>query len=215
MGLIDHTAQLSIVVAALFAYLVVTWRRGRAAVRNKLYADALTVRGFIDKLGPGLARVPRTAVFMTGNPEVVPVSLLQNMKHNEVLHEQVVLMTVHTGDVPHVPEERRVEVEALGGGFHKVAVSYGFMDRPNVPRAGAVPGARPAGRPGADLLLHRPRDADPDAAAADGPGRGARLRGPLCRQPVRDQLLPDPGGAGGRARRAGGGLSRAGRTLPR
>ncbi len=72
---------------------------------------------------------------MTGNPEVVPVALLHNIKHNQVLHEQVVLMTVRTEDVPHVPEDRRVGAEALGGGFHKVAVSHGFMDRPDVPRA--------------------------------------------------------------------------------
>jgi KUP system potassium uptake protein len=124
-----------LVVAAAFAYVVVTWRRGRAALWDKLYADALTIRGFIDRLDPTLHRVPRTAVFMTGNPDVVPVALLHNMKHNQVLHEQVVLMTVRTRDIPAVPEDQRVEVEGLGGGFHKVAVSYGFTDRPDVPRA--------------------------------------------------------------------------------
>ena len=72
---------------------------------------------------------------MTGNPEVVPTALLHNIEHNQVLHEQVVLMTVRTQDIPHVPEDQRVEVERLGAGFFRVVVSYGFMDQPDVPRA--------------------------------------------------------------------------------
>ena len=75
---------------------------------------------------------------MTGNPEVVPVALLNNIEHNQVLHEQIVLMTVRTLDIPHVPEDRRIEVEGLGAGFFRVAVSYGFMDQPDVPRALAL-----------------------------------------------------------------------------
>jgi KUP system potassium uptake protein len=124
-----------LLIAAVFAYIVVTWRRGRAAVWEKLYARALPARGFIDQLDPALIRVRGTAVYMTGNPEVVPVALLNNIEHNQVLHEQVVLMTVRTLDIPHVPEERRVEVEGLGGDFFRVAVSHGFMDRPDIPRA--------------------------------------------------------------------------------
>src|SRR5215217_3158160 len=124
-----------LLIAAAFAYIVVTWRRGRAAVWEKLYARALPARGFIDQLDPGLIRVRGTAVYMTGNPEVVPVALLNNIEHNQVLHEQAVLMTVRTLDIPHVPEDRRIEVEGLGGGFFRVAVSHGFMDRPDIPRA--------------------------------------------------------------------------------
>jgi KUP system potassium uptake protein len=124
-----------LVVAAAFAYIVVTWRRGRTAVWEKLYARALPARGFIDRLDPDLIRVRGTAVYMTGNPEVVPVALLNNIEHNQVLHEQAVLMTVRTLDIPHVPEDRRIEVEGLGGGFFRVAVSHGFMDRPDIPRA--------------------------------------------------------------------------------
>jgi KUP system potassium uptake protein len=127
-----------LVVAAAFAYIVVTWRRGRTAVWEKLYARALPARDFIDRLDPDLIRVRGTAVYMTGNPEVVPVALLNNIEHNQVLHEQIVLMTVRTLDIPHVPEDRRIEVEELGAGFFRVAVSYGFMDRPDVPRALAL-----------------------------------------------------------------------------
>jgi KUP system potassium uptake protein len=127
-----------LIVAAAFAYIVVTWRRGRTAVWEKLYARALPARDFIDRLDPDLIRVRGMAVYMTGNPEVVPVALLNNIEHNQVLHEQIVLMTVRTLDIPHVPEDRRIEVEELGAGFFRVAVSYGFMDRPDVPRALAL-----------------------------------------------------------------------------
>ena len=94
-----------LVVAAAFAYLVVTWRRGRSAVWDKLYAHALPIASFIDRLDPTLIRVRGTAVYMTGNPEVVPMALLHNIEHNQVLHEQVVLMTVRTRDIPYVPED--------------------------------------------------------------------------------------------------------------
>ena len=120
-------------VAAAFAYLVVTWRRGRRVLWDKLYGRQPTVRRFLDRLDPTLIRVRGTAVYMTGNPDVVPTALLHNIEHNQVLHEQVVLMTVRTRDIPYVAEERRVEVEALDAGFFRVVVSYGFMDQPDVP----------------------------------------------------------------------------------
>ena len=72
---------------------------------------------------------------MTGNPDVVPMALLHNIEHNQVLHQQVVLMTVRTQDIPYVAEERRVEVEALDAGFFRVIAGYGFMDQPDVPGA--------------------------------------------------------------------------------
>jgi KUP system potassium uptake protein len=115
--------------------VVVTWRRGREVLRRKLHGHGLTIRSFIDKLDPRLVRVPGTAVFMTGDPGVVPNALLHNIKHNKVLHEQVVLMTVRVHDVPYVPEAERLEVEKLGKGFWRVAARYGFMDEPGVPRA--------------------------------------------------------------------------------
>ena len=74
-------------------------------------------------------------MFLTGDAAVVPMALLHNIKHNQVLHQKVVLLTVRTQDIPHVAEMQRVEVEKLGKGFYRVAVSYGFMDDPNIPRA--------------------------------------------------------------------------------
>ena len=97
-------------------------------------------------------------------------------------------MTVRTQDIPYVAEEQRVEVEALDAGFFRVVVELRLHGPARRSRgAGALPGTRPADRPGADLLLHRPRDADPDPQPADGAGRGARVHGPrppaACRPP--------------------------------
>lgn len=80
-----------------------------------------------------ITRVPGTAVFMTGNREVTPAALLHNLKHNKVLHERVVMLTVATREVPHVPPEERGEARALGHGIYQVVLSYGFMETPNVP----------------------------------------------------------------------------------
>ena len=130
--------------------MVVTWRRGREVLRRKLYGHALTTRSFVDKLDPKLTRVKGTAVFMTGNPDVVPKALLHNLKHNKVLHERVVVMTVHVHDVPHVSEAERLEVGELGKGFWRVDVRYGFMDEPDIPKA--LERCRAHGLP-ADLML--------------------------------------------------------------
>jgi KUP system potassium uptake protein len=123
------------VVAAAFAYLVITWRRGRAVLWDKLYGPQPAVAAFIAGLDPGLIRVRGTAVYMTGKPEVVPTPLVHNIKHNQVLHEQVVLITVRTQEIPHVPEDQRLEIARLDAGFFQVVVSYGFMDQPDVPQA--------------------------------------------------------------------------------
>ena len=126
---------LPLVIAAGFAATVITWRRGRRVVRDRLYGHGRTVESFLDQLDPQLTRVPGTAVFLTGDAAVVPMALLHNIKHNQVLHQKVVLLTVRTQDIPHVAEMQRLEVEKLGKGFYRVAVSYGFMDDPNIPRA--------------------------------------------------------------------------------
>ena len=124
-----------LVVAAALSYLVITWRRGRGVLWDKLYGRQPAVAAFIAGLDPKLIRVRGTAVYMSGNPEAVPMPLMNNIEHNRVLHEQVVLMNVRTQDVPYVPEDQRLDVARLGAGFFQAIVSYGFMDAPNVPRA--------------------------------------------------------------------------------
>jgi KUP system potassium uptake protein len=72
----------------------------------------------------------------------VPHALLHNLNHNKVLHERVVLLTVHTRDIPHVPDEERIEIVPLGGDFYRVIAYYGFKDEPDVPRALELAGAK-------------------------------------------------------------------------
>jgi KUP system potassium uptake protein len=125
-----------LVVAALVYIVMTTWRSGRAGLHRERERDALPLEAFIGTLKPGRPeRVPGTAVFMTANIAAVPNALLHNLKHNKVLHERVVLMTVHTEDIPSVAEEQRVEIRHLDQNIHTVTVRYGFMDHPNIPRA--------------------------------------------------------------------------------
>ncbi|HET6599458.1 MAG TPA: potassium transporter Kup [Burkholderiaceae bacterium] len=125
-----------ILVALSVFTLMSTWRRGRQILAKRLRKDALPLdefRKMIEEHPP--TRVPGTAVFMTGNPEGTPPTLLHNLKHNKVLHEQVALLTVTTEEVPHVRRDARVHVEKLSSGFFRVTARYGFMEDPHVPRA--------------------------------------------------------------------------------
>jgi KUP system potassium uptake protein len=122
------------VAAALFI-LMLSWLRGREELLAARWRDALPLRDFIATIRPGHpARVPGTGIFMAANLDVVPAALLHNLKHNKVIHERVVLMRVHTEDVPHIPDEQRVDVQHLEQNFHTVTVRYGFIDEPNIPR---------------------------------------------------------------------------------
>jgi KUP system potassium uptake protein len=132
---IPHGGWFPLLLAAVFSLVVVTWRRGRAVLYDNLYRGAMPTLQFIEKLGPSIQRVTGTAVFLTGNPAVIPTPLLHNLKHNKVVHERVVLTTVVIEDVPYVPDRDRVTVERLGKGFFQVWARYGFMDEPDVPRA--------------------------------------------------------------------------------
>jgi KUP system potassium uptake protein len=123
-------------VAAVIFVIMLTWLRGRETLLAKRWGEALPLETFLAALKPDRPlRVPGTAVFMVPNDRIVPSALLHNIKHNKVLHERVVLMRIETEDIPHVPDERRIEVKHLDHNFHTVSVRYGFMDEPNVPRA--------------------------------------------------------------------------------
>jgi len=123
-----------LVAAAAGFAVMVTWRRGRAIVYQMLYGEALPLDSFLERLEPTKIRVARTAIFMTNDPNSVPRAMLHNMKHNMVLHERIILMTVLTEDVPHVPLDQRVAVDRLGKGFFRVTARFGYMDDPEVPQ---------------------------------------------------------------------------------
>ncbi|KAA0681552.1 potassium transporter Kup [Roseomonas genomospecies 6] len=125
-----------LLIAAAVYTLMTTWRRGRRILAERLYADALPMDLFLQRVSPqSPQRVAGTAIFMTGNPDVVPHALLHNIKHNRVLHERVVVMTVIIEEVPRVTPDRAVMVEKLGKGFFRVVLRFGYLEQPHIPRA--------------------------------------------------------------------------------
>ncbi len=113
-----------------------TWRRGRELLHAEVQKDGIKLDSFL----PGLmlappVRVPGTAIFMTADPGVVPHALLHNLKHNKVLHERNVFLTVDTLNVPHAPANKRLKIQAIGDDFYRVLISYGFTETPDVPRS--------------------------------------------------------------------------------
>lgn len=116
--------------------LMSTWKRGKAILFERLKAGQVSLDGFLDAIGaqPPL-RVPGTAVFLTQSNQGVPHALLHNLAHNKILHERVILLTVRTEGIPHVPSRERLEVQPLPQNFFRVILRYGFKDTPNVPRA--------------------------------------------------------------------------------
>ena len=119
--------------------LLTTWKRGRELLHERLAADALELKPFIeDMAGSGIERVPGTAIFMTPNPETVPHAMLHSLKHFKTLHEQVVILSVSVFDVPYVPDIDRIEVRKLAGNFSQVIVQYGYKDEPDIPAALAL-----------------------------------------------------------------------------
>ena len=128
------------VLAALMVFtLLVTWKRGRDTVLQRLREEALPLVPFVTGLleSPPL-RVPGTAVFMTADAAGVPSALLHNLKHNKVLHERVVILNVRYGEVPYVADGDRLETQQLAENIYHVVIRYGFMDDINIPKSLSV-----------------------------------------------------------------------------
>lgn len=119
---------------AIFTMLT-TWARGRTLMRERMREAAMPIKVFVGSAASSAARVPGTAVFMTSTPEGVPHALLHNLKHNKILHERVILLTIKIANLPFVDPTRRCHMEDLGQGFHRMVLKYGFMEEPNVPAA--------------------------------------------------------------------------------
>ena len=123
-----------ILIAMIIFTVMSTWKTGRTMLTNILNAGSLPLDLFlsdVERKKP--PRVPGTAVFMTSSNEGVPVVLLHHLKHNKMLHEQVVLMSIKTEEVPEIPAEERLTLEKLQHGFYRVSARYGFMETPDVP----------------------------------------------------------------------------------
>lgn len=122
------------VLIAVFVFtLMMTWKKGRVQLQEKLQSDTLQLETFIKYLGTDMNKVSGTAVFLTGSPSVVPHALLHNLKHNKILHDKNMLVTVQVSDIPYVQDELRYEFEVLEKGFYRIQINYGFKEQPNVP----------------------------------------------------------------------------------
>ena len=123
-----------ILIATVSITVMTTWHRGRELLNRKLAQQSFPLEDFLDNVRDGKPqRIPGTAVFLSGNPQWIPRTLLHNFKHNKIIHEQVVLMTVRTEDIPTVPEAERIHFEDLREGFHRLTIRYGFSEDPDLP----------------------------------------------------------------------------------
>lgn len=124
-----------LLIGAIAVTILMTWKRGRELTFAKLEHDTLSLDLFVKSIGNSVHWVPGDAVFMTGTPNVVPHAMLHNIKHNKVLHQRNILVTVVIEDVPYVEPEDRISTETLAEHFFRIKIFYGFKDEMNVPKA--------------------------------------------------------------------------------
>ncbi|MDR7101330.1 potassium transporter Kup [Croceicoccus sp. BE223] len=124
-----------LLVGAVAFTLLTTWAKGRRLMRERMTEIALPIEIFAKSAANSATRVPGTAIFMASSTAGVPSALLHNIKHNKVLHERVVVLTVAIAEVPYVDQSQRVEIEDLGDGFYRMVLNYGFMQETDVPAA--------------------------------------------------------------------------------
>jgi len=114
--------------------LMSTWRAGRRILNERLAEGVLSAEAFVNELGNGrVHRVPGTAIFMSRNADGVPTTLLHNIKHNKVVHNKVVLLTVETEETSHLGDEERYEWQELGHGVYRLLLRFGYMEDPDIP----------------------------------------------------------------------------------
>lgn len=126
-----------IVIGFVVFTILITWKNGREIVIQRLEKDALPLELFIKSVraSDDTKYVPGEAVFLTGTPNIVPHAMLHNIKHNKVLHERNIMVTVITQDVPYVQNKDRLHIEKLDDRFYRIFMYYGFKDQPDIPVA--------------------------------------------------------------------------------
>ena len=126
---------IALAVAIVITIIFTTWKKGREELKRKLFAHRLPLDDFLsDVERHALHRVRGTAVFLTLAPEGVPATLVHHVKHNQILHEHVALLTIQSADVPKVEDDQRVSLQRLGQGFYRLTAFFGYMETPNIPR---------------------------------------------------------------------------------
>ncbi len=145
---VEHGGWVPLVIASGVYLLMTTWNRGNELFTNLLANQAIPIDRFIDQVAQSRPpRVPGTAVFLTPNVQGAPLVLQHHLRHNKVLHQNVLLLSIVTDEVPEVAENTRIESETLREGFHRVRAHYGFMERPDVQHVVAVCCERGVGDP--------------------------------------------------------------------
>ena len=133
---IPQGAWLPLVLGAALVVIMWTWTRGAQILTEKTRRDSVPLLELSEILKARAPhRAPGTAIFLTSDPDMAPVALMHNLKHNKVLHEKNIILTVHTAETPRVKEENRVQIEPINDDFKKVTINYGFMESPNLPKA--------------------------------------------------------------------------------
>jgi KUP system potassium uptake protein len=113
-----------------------TWKQGREILLQHIHEDDPKLEDFVKNITRDTkARIERTAIFLCANPDTVPQALMHNLKHNQVLHQTNLILTVEFSDTPTVDTNKRLSINEIGSGFWQVTVHYGFMETPNIPKA--------------------------------------------------------------------------------
>ncbi|RYD29325.1 MAG: potassium transporter Kup, partial [Verrucomicrobiaceae bacterium] len=123
------------IIAALILYtMMTTWKAGRRYLSHKLQEQALPLKQFLESIerGKTVHRVPGTAVFMAGSTGLTPISLLHNLKHNKVLHERIIFLTIESQLHPYVDPDQRLTIEKLADNVYRIVGHFGFMEQPDV-----------------------------------------------------------------------------------
>ena len=132
---IPEGGYVPLILGILTFILMLTWKQGRDLLFTRFRQDSLPLKSFLARLPQSrTTRVPGIAVFMTGQADFVPGALLHNLKHNKVLHQRVLFVTVINEDIPRVPRDARREVTELATDIHRVILRYGFQESPHIPR---------------------------------------------------------------------------------
>jgi len=131
-----HGAWLPLALGAGLVVVMWTWTRGAQILAEKTRRDSVPLAELSEILRARAPyRAPGAAIFLTSDPDTAPVALMHNLKHNKVLHEKNIILTLETAEMPRVREEDRIRIEPVNDDFKKVIISYGFMESPNVPKA--------------------------------------------------------------------------------
>lgn len=129
---IVHGGWVPIVVASALFFIMSTWNKGRSILREKLHASRLPIKEFIQEtMEQHPIRIPGTAFFLSGSPVGTPGALVNNFRHNKILHQNVIILHVATKEVPYVPPKERLHTTALGDGFYRMVLYYGFSEYPD------------------------------------------------------------------------------------